>query len=620
MSLLLLAACGGTPKQPSEPLPPPPPAYTDVPDALALATVRLDRLPKLAAKLERGLGSEGETAEAWRALRQRLEDALDDLAMGELSAAEGNEAPSKGWGLRRTTPIGITLGAVGGKPMAQTLSTLIQVLAGDPPPALASLGTQGAVDATLADVPPAVWHARVTLGVAQSTTLQRALTAVAQRLGWSPYAVGAPPPEWASAVPWPADTLWAAYNDESGHLVVARVRDTHGAIDVVAAATPAVKPEALLPLALRTGERWPRGEKAMALSLRPEAIAPLEAAIDGHLGLLNATRLEGTQRLEVLQAIAGLTAACAGLWQRLSRVARQIDLTLDVDNAGINLEGEVKLTARGRRAWQAVVVPPIFGQQASAKAPAGFQITAGRVPFVERIKLADMPETPERLIDEISGCGAGHPALSSVLMLAVLPAVVGPEALPVPQPDSGPLAGSHPEAQGAVFLGFQNHDGEPVPRVGAVAIGPDGAIPPDGEPLGSEARLEMTPVGPRWTLDNGGLPIGYLRQPRGRGRTAVMMTFGTEALKAMEGIIVEPVAPGPRRMFLEAWLKPGDLARSLEQTDSLSVDASPLRGIEARLGSIHLSGHLEGDRLIYMLKVGKTASVTATLDHRRGAY
>lgn len=600
-----------------------------MPDAALLGVVRLDALPRLVRRMEEGFGGEiGDAAEPWRALRQRLEDALEDLSMQGL----GEHGGPQGWGLRLEEPLAVTLGPVGGEPLARALLTLIQILSGDAPPALAALSQQAAVDAALADVPPAIWHARLTLGLRDPTQLQQALSGVAARVGLSEYPVGAPPPPWAASLTLSPDVLWVGQDPETGMLILARGRGDHGALDVVAAATPKVEAARLIPVATREGARWPRAEGALAVSLKPSALLPLEAGLDAHLGLSSATRTEGQGRMEVLQAVAGLTAACTGLWRRLGEVAQWVELSVSAEPHAVVVRGAVKLTHRGGRAWRGVVAPPVLSSKAAEVAPAGFQITAGRRPFAALIQLPDIPGDPVAFVDEIGGCGVGHPGISALMMLAVLPALVGAEALPVPEPASGPLAGPQPESQAAVILGFEIRDGEPVPRVGALAVGLDGEIPPDGEPLGPDARLEMTPQGPQWTLDGPGIPVGYLRRPRGRGRTAVLFTFGADALAELDSHIIQPTAPGPRRQFLQAWLSPGRLAMALKALGVGPLDTRALEAIDAQLGDLTLTGHLEGRRLDYALRLGRAPTEerapdpppakegTAALDRGPGAY
>lgn len=610
---LILTACGGAPKPP--PAPPPPP-YEGAPGAVIQGVIRLPDLPPIVKIMEAGLGgdaSEDAAAQAWQALTQRLEDAVEGLTLDQISG-EG-QAEAGGWGLRVSAPVVITLSPVGAASMGRALAQLVQVLSGDPPPALAALPAQDAVDAVLSEISPALWHLRVQLGIRSADRLSEALGELAGRLGWSVYPIGAPPPPWAVTLDYPEDVLWMAQDPQTGNLAVARGRGGHGALDLIAAATPSVTPSQILPLATRPGAPW-RGEAeggpaplaagAVAVTLKPQAIPALEAALDAHLGFASAAQLEGERRVEVLQAVVGLTAACTGLWQRLSEITDGVSLRLVQEGQGIDLRAEVALTARGRRAWRAVVAPPLLSAGAYGDSPAGFQILAGRRHFASRVDLPDMPRDPIAFLDEIGGCGAGHPALSSLIALSILPALVSDGVIPVPQPDSGPLAGPQPEAVAALLLGFEARDGAAAPRVGVIAVGADDEVPADGEPLGPEAKLEMTAEGPRWSLGGGDIiPVGYLRRPRGRNRTAVMLAFGGDALADLDRHIAQPTAGGPRRLFLEGWLHPGKLAAALETVGAEPGELEILQRLQRRLGALILSGHLEGRRLEYVLRLGQ---------------
>jgi hypothetical protein len=197
----------------------------------------------------------------------------------------------------------------------------------------------------------------------------------------------------------------------------------------------------------------------------------------------------------------------------------------------------------------------------------------------------------------MSACGPAQPLPALLGALVVLPAMLDVEALPVPSLSTGPLVERSLAGAAGLLLGFGRDEGDAVPFVGAVAVAPSEAVMHSTDPLGPDAALEMTRLGPRWTLPGPGLDRGFARQTRPDGREAVLLALGDGALERLEALVGDAASTGPE--FLDAWADPAALAAQLEEAGRPGPEADALAAVGRRLGRVRLRGRVEDHRLEY---------------------
>ncbi len=600
LAAVLATACGGTPSRPESPPAATAPAYGAVPAAGAQITLRPERVARLFARLDTLLTTEdagtlGPLGVLWKQLRQRVADRLDDLfdAQGDALTA---------WGVDGSEPIVVTVAGVQGPDRARVLLRVLQILGGvaaeDADPAAA----QAALDAALRDAPGALWHVRAQFTLRDPGALAGGLTRMAARSGLDAHTAGEPPRSWLSGATLPPDAIWVGHDPEAGWSLLARARGAQGVADLVVPAGPRTRVDAQLAVAQREGEPWlATGAEAATLSLRLGAMAPLEAGFTAHLALDAATTLDGAARIELLTDAAHVTAACAGRWRQLDTLADEVRLAVDLDGDRPAVVAAARLTGGGAGAWSAAVTPPVVGAAAAAL-PAGFTVRLDRDRFTTDAG-PGLPASLPAFLEEMSACGPAHPLPALLGALLVLPAFLEVDALPLPTLGSGPLVERSLAGAAGLLLGFGRDEGDAVPFVGAVAVAPSEAVVHSADPLGPEGTLEMTPLGPRWTLPGPGLARGFARQTRPAGREAVLLALGEGALERLEALVGEAATTGPE--FLDAWADPEALARQLEAAGRPGAEADALAVVGRRLGRVRLRGHVEGSRLTYRLELDR---------------
>lgn len=538
------------------------------------------------------LGGETPLAVLWQGARDGARAALAQLEL----APDAGAAP---WGIDRGGRFEISARAVRGADAAAAAEALRGLLTGDRPPP-EGLDLQAAVDAALADVPVAVWHARVAFPTAQPEVVLGALARVAARIGLEAHTVGAAPPGWAESVALPHDALWVGRDPETGHVALLRADGHRASLDVVVAATPAVRPSGLVQLAAATGRAEVlESSAALTARLSPNGLDDLEAGLAGHAALAAAMRLEGEGRTFLLAMSLRTLGDCRGRWRAVAAATDAITIQLDAADRLPQIRAHVALTEEALRRWMAATGRSVLISGGGAPTtPAGYEITLRRVPFVRDGPLREAPRSFAGWTSAFEECRAGHPATAIPAALAVLPAVLPAAELPVPLPAIGSLGGEDPEAAAALLLGYEARAEGPVPHIGAAALSGIADLPRDADPLGVDAEVAITPEGPRWIRRGDGLTVGFARRSAREDEALSLFALGEGALAALERRIAhadEVAGREPSARFGHAWVDARALLGAQAEVGPPGQVSRVLEPLVERVWGLRIEGWLDAD-------------------------
>lgn len=364
MWLALTIGCGAAPEE-RRPPPEPPGApvglvgWAVIRPAAAEAT-----LDGLDARMAEGGGALGE---AWARSRAAISDGLAESAPGR------GPDPWAAWGLDRETPIRVAVAAPDGPSHGRALLA--------------------ALEGGVVVVPPARVRGRVVARPIDSLRLVDGLDRVARRLGWTVDPRGS--------------DRWRGHDPTSGASARLRLIGEHAVLDVTLPAGGGAADEV-------EAQPWPAsGEAPVELGVSAAGLTALEVALGASRAL---ERVEGRPAADarpVLLAAADVLTACTRRWDAAGAVVEGVRVAVDAPGGRLRLTGEVRLTARGARAWVAARRPLPLGSLEGLPAAA----QAGIAPAV----FAAVSGLDAGWFDEARRCAAGDGAWA--LLPAIWPAL-----------------------------------------------------------------------------------------------------------------------------------------------------------------------------------------------------
>lgn len=532
-------------------------------------------------------------AEAWARAGQQFSDVVSEPAV----PGEAGRTFWGRWGLAPGRPLRFVLTAVDGPRAGRALMRVLGAFQGD---AGSLPAAQAAVDEALSSAPVADVQARVFAEVVAPERLTEALRFHLERRGYLIFEVGEPPPPFVTGVALPRDAILLARDPQTGDAMLLRGRGDSRAIDWISAVSPRVLLATLVRLAVAEDATPPPTPADSRLTFHLPGLALLElarATASAFRALEAPTQTPGA-REEMLVAATDLAAACSDRWRRLGRVGFSAGLRWQ---AGEALTLAVDATGHGRAAVNAARGPQLLDAKVWAGMPLSAYARWRRAAFLQAApELGDLPPSPWLLWEEALICSAGHPLTALAAVAVALPAMDIASWVPAPVPGDLALLGERPWFMAAAVLGGAPRTAELGPRIGLASVADAADHPARTEPLGSAARVEVTPDGPRFSVGAGAGTLAYARRELGDGREAALLGFGEGALEAVESAV--------------AWPGPDDAPDMIVALDAAGLlgaggfsDDAELRGVlevwaAERLG-LALTARLTDAHLLYTLSV-----------------